>query len=289
MHFLYFTDQRPPKSLLEVANWNLAHAFDSLPSQKAVSNGPDGMNGWLLIPANQDLSTQKVDRANQTWRRVSARIDPERRWWVGFWNDQLPKPEDLARAKQIDGELLKLADDNSWLVPIAKQYYQNDGLVSWRTPIPRRVELTDDGDFVYGAVLPRYARLFESALAFEDARARAAGEAVEGEKAQFTFANLSESAAEAIATNYRVSLAELMALGAWSDETPAEVMRIVVNERDYMLLLKKRMADLGFGSSPNGPEPETPDDSTPTAPTSPTSEPTRSGYTANKKPPRKRG
>lgn len=78
----------------------------------------------------------------QTWRQSDSAA-----YWIGFWNGERPRPEDLQRERQFAGDLVELGDGRQWRIPIAsalpRDYLQaDDG--TWRfVAQPEYRELAD--------------------------------------------------------------------------------------------------------------------------------------------------
>lgn len=106
--------ERGCESLLEPDIDVLFHQMDK---------GPDGGRGALVsFYAPRLVRTPcSFDAATQTWREAppDGKL-PGGRYWLGYVNDAKPTAGDLQRAELIDGEPVKLLDDNYWVIPIAQ-------------------------------------------------------------------------------------------------------------------------------------------------------------------------
>ena len=120
----------------------------------------DMVAGAEFMP-NQQGPTERRLGAVIAWRKpgsVGFGYDPEKqtwipavangpdgegrgRYWVGFWNDSPPTPEDSQRPYAHAGPLVELGDGNSWRIPEIDQlphdYIRNDD-GTWRFEIQRQ-------------------------------------------------------------------------------------------------------------------------------------------------------
>ena len=91
----------------------LAYAFDQEIACTLGYSGPDGGKGAVFAQG----ADPRIDLDNQTWRKIpKSPVDA----WVGHDNRAKPGPDDLLRAQQIDGHLVKLLDGSQWLIPVAR-------------------------------------------------------------------------------------------------------------------------------------------------------------------------
>lgn len=165
--------------------------------------GPGNRPGTIFAPVSPDLADNSVQ----------AIYKPERQTWIdmlggefaiGWWNDKLPVPDELARRKRYDGYSIIDCHDQKWHVPIARS---GDGRLCTlptfhhfdpATLQPRRI------------IQPQYSHLWEIAgLAFDFY----SGKWPEDEEPPSVTQQLMW-AVEALAVNYRIGPAELAALGA---------------------------------------------------------------------------
>ena len=165
---------------------------------------------------------------------------PDAAYWIGFLRSDLPRPQDLVRAKVMPGHPVCLADGNLWTVPVAR-------LLDGAPALPRR--LTWDGaSWQPGDVLERYADLFGAACRCWDALSQ------DGE---VTFDESCDVAVLALAINYRVGPAEVSALGLFDNTSHIEVVKAML---DWPALEEvKKKLDSGELSSVPGDTDSSPD------------------------------
>lgn len=116
-------------------------------------DGPDGKEGALFVLRfpGETLGAAfaeriKYMRTEQTWTPcLDGRV------WMGYWNDEKPGPEDLARAGQRPGHMVRLSDGAEWCVPII--FPHAGGSV-----LPQSIALDASGELV-AEDLPEYAEL----------------------------------------------------------------------------------------------------------------------------------
>jgi hypothetical protein len=191
----------------------------------------------------------------QTWRQA-----PGQQFWIGYYNDQRPGPADLARTRQLDGHLVRLADGNDWLIPVARGWNDaDDESAGWYYAVPRLTDLDAEGNWAPGDVVPAYRRLWDLATGWWDTRERAAEAAEEGEErttvdfAIDTFGGANDAAAFALGTNYRLSKFEIAALGLFDTQSAQAILDCVVDGPTFSRWLqKKRTEDPAPNSEPVG-------------------------------------
>jgi len=81
----------------------------------ACHAGPSGQSGVIFSPAGKVFPNYKPEE--QEWRCCEGG-----KTWIGWPKDGQPKPEDLARKKQIEGAYIELQDGNKWLIPRMKLF-----------------------------------------------------------------------------------------------------------------------------------------------------------------------
>jgi hypothetical protein len=92
--------------------------------------GPDGQAGAIFAWWNRQDRHIGYQPERQEW------IKSPNGYWVGFWKDDPPSPEQLARPYQERGKFVTLGDGNRWLVPEVHE-------------IDRHLVLADDGTWKY--------------------------------------------------------------------------------------------------------------------------------------------
>jgi len=265
--FLYFAPGRRQVKLDEARELGLGYAFDSNPAPCQVSDGPiPGRGGGVVLCRSTSRIGYFAER--QTWLPMVGNPDV----WVGMWTDAPPTPEELARDPMIDGEMVQLEDGRQWLVPKARLWEEDDGGLVWSHNLPTSITVDPDtAELVRGDVRPRYRKLWEMALAYDEARRRAAA----GGQTEWRF-NLAELAALTLQANYRIYETELVLLDVFDEQMWNRCAEIVTDSERWFEFWKKKAAaltasvesDTTNGSS--GPE-ECDQDTGPPSPTSPPS------------------
>lgn len=214
---------------------------DSLLGQ-GVINGPDNQPGWLVGNASAGLTQHDVRWSDKLdWRPFpKSQAEGVERPALCCWKrDAMPRPADLARRKQLTGEVLTLADNQCWLVPNARRWADDCFMVA----VPRSVDIDNEtGSFVYGEVLPAYRKIWEHANCYWQNMVEASRLATPGEPAAFAIDNPIQLIVDALAANYRVSARELGILGAIDDQMVGMVADVLI-DRDGMNLLEKKTDD----------------------------------------------
>ena len=217
-----------------------------------TSGGPGGSPGTVLGLASQISADQcRYQPDQQEWIRGTC--DGV---WVGRWRDAPPPgPADLARPDQIQGHAVELVDGQTWLVPVARGWLEQDGELRWYVALPQRLERRD-GTWQAGGVLPRYARLWQIAerweaqwaAAYAAAVARESGDETDqaetGEtllRLELPLSDAADLAAEVLGANYRVTAAEISLLGLFADATPAAVLDALIDRPTRLAWCKKKL------------------------------------------------
>lgn len=216
MSFLYFVETEQFQGTVEdVAKAGLSYAFESPPQVRSASQGPGGKSGFV-VSCDDDLGYYKE---RQTWRRSG--VDG---LWVGQWTGRELGPGDLFRRRPLPGHMVTLADDRVWLCPTARKLTDSaDGPLQWSNALPHRWGVDDAGHWVTGAILPRYAALWEEvAWIWEYFKTSDGQTTVDGQKA-------GHAAALALAANYRLGPVECDMLGLIDDQTVFEVLGALVD------------------------------------------------------------
>ena len=156
--FLYFVPG-PPRTAFsqdDLVKLGLGHVFErgaGTTCREYRGTGPGDQQGGTVLIVSDTLSPDRhaYVAEKQTWRKI-----PKSECWVGYWNDGRPGPADLARNSPVSGHLVRLADGNLWLVPVARgmsesadgqpEFYQNvdrvieqlDNRISAAIPLPLR-------------------------------------------------------------------------------------------------------------------------------------------------------
>lgn len=226
MAFLYFV---PASQKQQAGLDELAYAFEATPHRRDVfGSGPGGSKGTLY--ASCSSFGYYPDR--QQWTRM-----PNSQCWIGWEAEQPPTPDDLRRDTMLDGNRIELHDGNEWLIPATRALVSDDGEVRWKSLLPQRVAVDQDGTWVYAGVLPRLQRLYDIGTRWAEVRFSAlteAGEAVLDIDPQDALT----MAVEVLGFNYRVTLAEVSALGLFAETSFIGVLDAAINFKFAMELLE---------------------------------------------------
>lgn len=243
MHFNYFLPGRRAVKLENLVELGLGYAFEpesaadprATFTPRPVTNGPGGQHGIIVSASDEWVG---YFQGKQAWKQ-----EPGKEYWVGYWKDTPPTPETLARANQIDGRMLRLEDGNAWLIPVARQYDEFDGVIMARQMLPTRLTRDELGNWVHGDIKQRYRLFWDLTNAFI--------QAIVDDQQQFH--DYDDLVVEAFKCNYRVSAIELDMLGIYDATVRDRVIRIVTDLDGYRDLVKKKQALLDSGGSLVGP------------------------------------
>jgi len=229
--FTYYvpTDLTQPTAELVA---DLAYALDyPNVAVRGVRGGPDNGNGLAIGPADADRLGYFADR--QTWKPL-----PGSDAWLGWYTDQPPTPDDLARPDGLAGHLVTLGDGRQWVAPVARGVIDAGETLDWYYATPRQVDVDDAGEWVAGEVVPKYRELWQLAVAWWDAKKAGT---LEGTNLTFDFANYNDGALTALATNYRVGRFEVAKLGLFDEHNPAAILDALVDWPTVTEWLKKNL------------------------------------------------
>jgi len=158
--FLYFIETEQFQGTVEdVARAGLSYAFERSPMVRASSQGPGGRAGFV-VSGNVDLGFYP---AKQSWRRnVKTSKNQNVETWVGKDNGAAIEPWELARSRTLNGHAITLLDGRRWVCPVARRLVDlPDGTLAWTNALPHKWDVDEGGRWITGAVLPRYAALWE--------------------------------------------------------------------------------------------------------------------------------
>lgn len=153
MHFQIFipkqiNDGSSPAAML--AKIGLADLADGAFSTTGSAEDSPTDSGGIVIGWVPSHVGFRKNREGQTWVPSIATNEHEAgTYWVGFWDDSPPRPEELQRPdKQLHrGDLTTMADGNQWLIPSFKR-------------LPRDLVPDSDGKLV-SETKPRFKSLEE--------------------------------------------------------------------------------------------------------------------------------
>lgn len=234
MSFVYFV-----ASTSRTAPTCLAYAFDG--KQPAVRDiigaGPGGNPGKLFGAGRwlHDGTGLGYFPDRQTW--VGPTTDGV---WIGFANDAPPTPEELARETQLRGHLVRLADGNNWLVPVARAF--TDG--RWTSSLPRKLAYdTATQTWTYDKPEMRFQPLWDIASKWMDYISQGGEKDDEGNVETVVDVSVAEAAqlcSDVLSFNYCVGPLECSQLGLFNDSTVVELLNAVVDMPTLNAWLKKK-------------------------------------------------
>ncbi len=146
-NFLYFVPDKTHPSPELRERVGLGHVIPALesPDEAIVMTGhsPSGATGVLFRRAAHGQPFLKYDPEAQHWAEV-----PDGGYWLGYWREQPPTPDELAREELIGSYVLSLGD-GKWRVPAARCFPEG-------TDLPEALLLGPGGNVVREP-LPRFA------------------------------------------------------------------------------------------------------------------------------------
>jgi len=214
------------------------------PDWVECGQGPKGC-GMLAIARGTDehLRDPGYFPERQTWKCASGGSH-----FIGMWNDARPGPEDLVRARLLDGYWVTMGDGRRWAIPVARAY-GGDGQGP-RNVLPCSRQLSDDGKWEPGEVLPAYRNLWRHVERYVDIfRRMKAGDDTAIEEAG-DFQQESDMIACALAANYRVGPVEVSLLGLVDSMVVAPVVEVLIDKLSLDELSKKVQASGAESTSP---------------------------------------
>lgn len=230
--FLYFVPGRQRLALDEIRKLGLGYAFDGNPSQCRSSEGPTATREAGVVLSRSDRGLGYFPD-KQTWRPRFHNDSV----WVGVRNDEHPTPEQLERQPLIDGEWLRLEDGHQWLAPKARLVEIAESGIVWQHNLPTRFGVDESGELIVEGVKPRFQRLWDLAMQYEQAHLDCANR---GEKV-FHFAPATELVGLAMQANYHVDVTELALLGVLDAEMRSRVLSALVDMGRQEEFAKKKL------------------------------------------------
>lgn len=268
--FLYYAPGKHQFTGIDVANAGLRYAIDHEPSTRTCGTGPDGTGGILFARTDHRLAFKPGEA--QRWKRITGS-----ELWCGLWTDDPPKPQELQRESIVSGEWI--TDDNGdlWCAPKARRFEVVEDQLVWLHNLPTSLQLDDHGRWVHGDVKPRFRKLWDLAMRYEDRYLEAAENATGNESSvSFDFPEASEVVFRSLQVNYRIGPVEFHLLGIYDTQFCFAVLDALIDKRRREEFWKKKLesaaasaAETGTRSS-TGPEASTPDVRTDTCQPSPT-------------------
>lgn len=212
--FVYFVEEvRPSIDLERVRELNLGHAFEgSIECSEGLSSGPCELGRGLFFSASKRLGKHRTGFFPdvQTWRRLPE-IEGEPQTALGFWTDDPPTPETLARSRQLRGLLVTLNKGAKWQIPSVRALDPSSQL--WSCELPRHFDFDATGKLTPGRPQDDYAYLWD--LTAPLALALFETEETTDEATDAMVANV---AVELLKANYLVDVPELVQVEAFLDD-----------------------------------------------------------------------
>lgn len=208
---------------------------DSLAWTEIIEGGPDGGGGMLAFDDRSRVPVAQI-APGQKWVPCIAQEDVESgSYWVGFWEENRPLPEDLQRKELVESFPVALADGREWLIPIAHLLPKRFTL-NRVTFEQEEVVLSEHRDFYQ-----RSNELFEYLVSdeFHDRLE---------EKLQVVIPGGLRYAADALAKNYRVNLDAVDALELIGHAEAIEIAGIATGLKMVAEVSKKNGAATLLGA-----------------------------------------
>jgi hypothetical protein len=230
MSLLYYLPERSGQvSPDDLAALGLAHlAGESLAACDCL-HGPDDKHG-LVFAARVDAAQVGYFPDHQIWQQIADKL------WLGRFRNRPILSEQLARARQLRGHLVTLADDRPWLVPVAREFGDEGGQVRYYRSLPSVARMGPGGVWEPGGVMRCYARLWDIAESWAAVRlgaARAARESARGHAAgdqqDYTYHGGLAAAVEVLTVNYLVGGPEVSFLGLLTAEIGAAILDALID------------------------------------------------------------
>lgn len=230
--FLYFIPEHVT-SVRQLDEWGLSYVFekDGRGFYPCQGKGVEGVQG-TVIGDERATQTQRITykAAEQTWRKIAGDRSQGKPCFVGFYNDAAPTPEELLRKDALGGHAIRLGDGNDWIIPVARGAAEEGGELRYFAKVPRRLELDENGAWISGTIVDRYAELWAVACKFWDAFTGAGVEkTADGVAMRMEFNDLVNGAMTALSTNYRVRASEAALLGLLDEECCGAILRAVID------------------------------------------------------------
>jgi len=241
--FLYFIPGLVSVNAAKLVDVGLSHIVDQpqdLVAREAI-RGPNG-GGGCVFTSSRSVAENRVGHYpdKQTWQKFD-------KFWIGKFNDEPTEIKRLERAELQRHHTWKDWQGNAWKIPIARKWQSFDGRLVPACVLPNYLQLNEQGEWVFGGILPHLARLWDFAVEFQDKRMKAADIAIEKNQSTYEFElpGLNEVIETVIAINYRVSKFEISLLKVLQVDSAGEIMRLVVDDPGLEELQKKTEADSG--------------------------------------------
>jgi len=217
-----------------------------MPEYTTTQQGPDGKLG--VIFAFQGKDKMNLNNLAQTveWKQI-----PKSDAWFGIDKENPPGPKDLERAKMKESYPVELSDGNIWLVPIIRN-------VDGSTELEKRLEHDGDSWIEVGvraeheALFTRASEIWEQFIAPLLVPEEEDAEATEDADIAITLGDGWDFAVDALALNYRISVAEISMLGLFDSDTATSAVMAAIDWLRWKEFQKKNEAEGGLDLSAGG-------------------------------------
>lgn len=240
MQFLYAIENGSMVTGEMIKASGLSHAFDEdidITQGSIESGGPN--NGKCVIFSAGQANKCRYKPAAQSWQKSN-----NGKFWLGVYNDDRPRPEELAVSVQLAGHWVKLEDGNKWLVPVARQIVGGSAL-------PKSLVLGANGEVVEKQ-LPKYAGFWSRVEKLWNDFLVTNKMEKDG-KIQLTMAQRMQLAAEALGFNYRIGIDEINMLSMLTTQNMSKIEAAIIDIETAVLIMKelnkKKDAQIKDGST----------------------------------------
>ena len=176
------------------------------------------------------------------------------RFWVGYFREQRPTQQSLARKSGVPGKPVKLLDGDSWMIPVLREWRLTDdeSQIVAGTPLPRMIGCDEYGNVCKGDVRPEYRGIWQRSWDFHVGVFSQLS--AEGSVVEVPLVDMYELAVDILNLNYRVLGPELRALEIVSTEEAQEIIRVALDWQGYFDAAKNLIGRLDESdtSSPSG-------------------------------------
>ncbi len=202
---LYYIDNENACSDELLAKHGLTDLVPSPGGRQFLGGGPGEKPGYVLHD-NSFGGTPRYEKEKQVW--VPRFGFPGT--YVGYWKDSPPGPNELKREKIVAGQPVELLDGQRWVVPLLREWREQDDQIPFEIKLPRVLSRDEDtGRLVMGDVVRPFRDLWQNSCAIADELL----EQFKGGKVVIDTDQLDSFVAALLGLNYRVSLDEIGLLG----------------------------------------------------------------------------
>jgi hypothetical protein len=234
---LYFLPNQQPSAgkLDKLRELGLGYAFEEHAGVAQVLSGPSMQPGMVVADKALSENLRGYFPSTQLWLKIPQHPHGA---WVGFSSGQRPTPADLARKQQLSGHRVRLADEQDWLVPVARKVVDPAAeALDWFCALPTQVAVDDAGQWTIDQPLARYAPLWRIAVGWWDASVAAEITEV---GATFDFRNMLDDTVSALQANYRLDRIECVLLELLTIQHARDVLNALIDWPTVVEWLKKK-------------------------------------------------